>query len=137
MLTYFVCKVLVKMRPHSLQMNVLQQKIGQCCFRTVCEVLNDYGPILPIPTFVHDSCPNFYRLMTTDWTLMEDKHHSNIPMLFAILVFLMARAEVSQRVDVQHKASQDHERFRCEFRLDCITYLTHLQNTGELRFVSE
>lgn len=128
--------MLIKLR-RKLQMNHMQQKIGACSFRLVSELLNRYGPVLPIPFVLHTHCPNFFRLMTTDWTLLQEEHHSNIPMLIAIMVFLAARAEVAIRLGANHAIAVHRDQYFHQFRFDFMRLLTHLHRTGTIRMVDE
>jgi hypothetical protein len=57
-----------------------------------------FGPIMPMPKYVEDSCPIFYHLMTRDWIgkvrQSSDGHVGNLHIYIAIVVYLGIMAEI-------------------------------------------
>lgn len=135
LLTQFVCNLTIKLCPN-LAIVSLQHKIGLCTFRMVTRMLNKYGTVMPVPVSLLSKCPNLYRLMTTDWTLSGADKHSNVPMYFAVMVFLMSRAELSSRVGSKHRAGKSQHVYSNNFRFDFAHVLAHLAKPGQVKLAS-
>ena len=67
--------------------HAVQDKIFAGCYLGVLELLNTYGPILPIPFFVRKEMPIFFRLMTEETEIGYGRMQTNIPMFVAIVMF--------------------------------------------------
>ena len=86
-------------------------KLFSCCFRSVLELFNKFGPVIPVPVHFQHTMKRFYDLMVLENDVFGGEMQSNIPMFVSLILFWYAHGQIYCEEGLQPDCFENEERF--------------------------